>query len=210
MKPLQIVACALTLAFAATATVRAADAATAPEIQQLLKEGQESYQKGDIEGAKSAFEMVYSLDSRNITAINYLTRIRAMKGTAPKGGVPIERQVASVMIPQIQFRDATLGSAVDYLKKAADKQTGGKVAVNFVVKLPPEQITTQTVTLALNQVPFTEAVKYLASVANLDVEYQQYAIVLKPKNGESASAATVPGAGAGTAPQPTNTLPGAQ
>jgi len=209
MKPLQIVACALTLAFAATATVRAADAATAPEIQQLLKEGQESYQKGDIEGAKSAFEMVYSLDSRNITAINYLTRIRAMKGTAPKGGVPIERQVASVMIPQIQFRDATLGSAVDYLKKAVVRESGGKVAVNFVVQLPAEQVATQTVTLSLSKVPFTEAVKYLASVANLDVEYQKYAIVLKPKGETTATAATTTGA-ATTAPTPTSALPGAQ
>jgi hypothetical protein len=51
-------------------------------------------------------------------------------------------------------------------------------------------------------------VRYLASVASLDVEYQKYAIVLKPKNGDSASAANVPGST--TAPAPTNTLPGAQ
>jgi hypothetical protein len=207
MKPLQIVACALTLAFAAT--VPAAQPAPSPEIQQLLKEGQDAFTKGDIEGAKSAFEMVYSLDSRNITAINFLTRIRAMKGAAPKGGVPIERQVASVMIPQIQFRDATLGSALDYLKKAVSRESGGKVAVNFVVQLPSEQIATQTVTLSLSKVPFTEAVKYLASVANLDVEYQKYAIVLKPKSDTSATAATT-GAPATTAPTPTSALPGAQ
>lgn len=210
MKPLQIVACTLTLILAAA--VQAAGPAPtgpSPEIQQLLQEGQTAYQKGDLAAAKSAFEMVYSMDSRNITAINFLKLIKTRGNVNPKT-LPIERQVASIVIPQIQFRDATLGSAVDYLKKAVDKQSGGKVAVNFVVKLPPEQITTQTVTLSLNQVPFTEAVKYLASVANLDVEYQQYAIVLKPKNGESVSAATVPGAGAPTAPQPTNTLPGAQ
>ncbi|TCO93301.1 hypothetical protein EV701_1043 [Chthoniobacter flavus] len=208
MKPLQIVACALALVFAAT--VQAADATPSPEIQQLLKEGQEAYQKGDIEGAKSAFEMVYTLDSRNITAINYLTRIRAMKGAAPKGGVPIERQVASVMIPQIQFRDATLGSALDYLKKAVARESGNKVAVNFVVKLPAEQVATQTVTLSLSKVPFTEAVKYLASVANLDVEYQKYAIVLKPKADGTASATTTTGAPAATTPTGTNALPGAQ
>lgn len=211
MKPLQIVACTLTLLLAAT--VHAAGptpAAASPEIQQLLQEGQAAYQKGDYEAAKSAFEMVYSMDSRNITAINFIKLIKSTKGAVNLKSLPIERQVASIIIPQIQFRDATLGSAVDYLRKSVDRQSGGKVAVNFVVQLPQEQINTQTVTLALNQVPFTEAVRYLASVANLDVEYQKYAIVLKPKNGESASAATVPGAGATTAPAPTNTLPGAQ
>ena len=211
MKPLQIVACTLTLFLAATVFAAGpTPAAASPEIQQLLQEGQTAYQKGDLVAAKSAFEMVYSMDSRNITAINFLKLLKANKGTVNPKTLPIERQVASIVIPQIQFRDATLGSAVDYLKKSVDRQSGGKVAVNFVVQLPQEQINTQTVTLALSQVPFTEAVRYLASVANLEVEYQKYAIVLKPKNGESASAATVPGAGAPTAPQPTNTLPGAR
>jgi hypothetical protein len=211
MKPLQIVACTLTLFLAATVYAAGpTPAAPSPEIQQLLQEGQAAYQKGDYEAAKSAFEMVYSMDSRNITAINFLKLLKANKGTVNPKTLPIERQVAGIIIPQIQFRDATLGSAVAYLKKAVEKESGGRVAVNFVVQLPAEQISTQTVTLALNQVPFTEALKYLASVANLDVEYQKYAIVLKPKNGESASAATVPGAGAPTAPQPTNSLPGAR
>lgn len=209
MKPLQIVACTLTLFLAAAVYAAGPTPATAsPEIQQLLQEGQTAYQKGDYEAAKSAFEMVYSMDSRNITAINFLRLIKSSKGAVNPKALPIERQVASVIIPQIQFRDATLGSAVDYLKKAVDRESGGKVAVNFVVQLPQEQINTQKVTLALNHVPFTEAVRYLASVASLDVEYQKYAIVLKPKNGDSASAANVPGST--TAPAPTNTLPGAQ
>jgi hypothetical protein len=205
MKPLQIVVCTLTLALATM--VHAAGPAT-PEIQQLLNEGQTAYMKGDIEGAKAAFEMVYTMDSRNITAINFLTRIKAMKGVNTKG-VPIERQIAGVIIPQIQFRDATLSSALDYLKKAIVRESGGKVAVNFVVQLPTEQVTTQTVTLSLNQVPFSEAVKYLASVANLDVEYQKYAIVLKPKSDATATATTT-GAPAQTPATGTNSLPGAQ
>lgn len=211
MKPLQIVACTLTLALATMVhAVEPTPNAPSPEIVQLLKEGQTAYQKGDYEGAKSAFEMVYSMDSRNITAINFLRLIKAQKPVSLKS-LPIERQVAGVIIPQIQFKDATLSSAVDYLKRAVNRESGGRVAVNFVVQLPVEQTTTQTVTLSLSQVPFTEAVKYLASVANLDVEYQKFAIVLKPKDGATA-AATTAGAPATTAPAPTgtNALPGAQ
>jgi hypothetical protein len=205
MKPLQIVACSLALALATA--VHAANPPD-PEIQKLLTEGQAAYMKGDVEGAKSAFEMVYSMDSRNITAINFLKKIAAEKGTK-KGPVPIERQVASVMIPQIQFKDATLGSALDYMKRAVNKESGGKVAVNFVVQLPPEQINTQTVTLSLSQVPFSEALKYLGTVASLDFVYEKYAIKVVPKNDAAATtsptAPTTP-----VVPTGTNALPGAQ
>lgn len=208
MKPLQIVACTLTLVLAVAA--QAADptpAGPSPEIVQLLKEGQAAYQKGDYEAAKGAFEMVYSMDSRNITAINFLRLIKSQKPVTLKSQ-PIERQVAGIIIPQIQFKDATLGSALDYLKKAVARESGGKVAVNIVAQVPPEQVNTQTVTLSLTQVPFTEALKYLASVSNLDVEYQKYAIVLKPKDGTAAvTPASAPAPGVSPA---TSSLPGAQ
>lgn len=154
MKPLQIIACALTLALATAVHA----AAPSPELQDLLTKGQTAYMKGDIETAKAAFEMVYQMDSRNTTAIGFLQRIKIDEKNKPKF-VPMERQLASVVIPQIQFREATLGAALDYLKKAAERQTDGKVGVNFVVKLPPEQLNSQQVTLNLSNVPFTEALK---------------------------------------------------
>jgi hypothetical protein len=205
MKPLQIVACTLTLAFA---TAVYADE-TSAQIQQLITEGQTAYTKGDIDGAKSAFEMVYSMDPRNTTAIKFLVKIKADQGSGrTKSSVPIERQLASVVIPQIAFREATLSSALDYLRNAVRRQTGDRLAVNFVVQLPAEQANTQTVTLNLSNVPFTEAVKYLCEVANLTYEYDKYAIKLKPKADGSAPA-TATTTTPTTAPA-TNTLPGAQ
>jgi hypothetical protein len=195
MKPLQIFACALTLTLAATLHA----AAPSPEVQELLTKGQAAYMKGDIETAKAAFEMVYQMDSRNTTAIGFLKHIQIDEKNKPKF-VPMERQLASVVIPQIQFREATLGSALDYLKKAADRQTGGKIGVNFVVQLPAGQVNTQQVTLNLSNVPFTEALKYLGTVASLDFVYDKYAIVVKPKadttattTGTAPTAPTVPG-----------------
>ncbi|MEP6667552.1 MAG: hypothetical protein ABJF10_00280 [Chthoniobacter sp.] len=206
MKPLQFLACTLTLAFA---TAVYADE-TATQIQQLITEGQNAYTKGDFAGAKSAFEMVYSMDSRNTTAIKFLVRLKAEMGTGKTASVPIERQMASIVIPQIQFHEATLSSALDYLRNAVKRQSNNKLAVNFVVQLPADQVNTQTVTLNLTNVPFTEAVKYLCEVANLTYEYDKYAIKLKPKTDGTTTtgATTVPGAA--TTPPATNTLPGAQ
>ncbi len=150
------------------------------DVQDLLTEGQLAYQKGDLAKAKAAFELVYKMDSRNTVAIGYLRRIKVDEASKPKGNDQ-EKQLAGVIIPQIQFKDATLGSALDYLKKAVDKQSGGRQAVNFVVQLPAEQVNTQTVTLNLTNIPFTEAVRYLADLANATIVYDKYAIMVKPK-----------------------------
>lgn len=161
--------------------------AAAPELQALLTEGQVAYQKGDLAAAKSAFSMAYQIDPRNPVVIGYLKRIKVDEASKPKGNEQ-EKQLATLVIPQIQFRDATIGSALDYLKKVVERQSGGKQAVNFVVQLPAEQVNTQTVTLNLSNVPFTEAVRYLAELAKATIVYEKYAIIVKPKTDPAAPA----------------------
>jgi hypothetical protein len=168
-------ACSLFLALAS-----AAFAAPQPEIQQYLTEGQTAFIRGDIAKAKAAFEMVYQMDPRNPVAIGYLRRIKIAEENQPKGNDQ-EKALAGLLIPQIQFREATLVSALDYLKKSVEKASGGKQAVNFVVQLPAEQMNTQTVTLNLSNVPFTEALRYLGGLANFTAKYEKYAITLKPE-----------------------------
>ena len=138
--------------------------------------------------------MAYQLDSRNTVAIGYLKRLKADALTGKPRGVPMERQLAGVMIPQIQFHDATLGSAIDYLKSTVKRQTKNQLAVNIVVELPAEEMATKTVTLNLSNVPFTEALKYLASVANLDIQYDKYAITMKPNAQYTKAVAPAPAA----------------
>jgi hypothetical protein len=96
--------------------------------------------------------------------------------------------------PADQFRDATLGSALDYLKNQAAKLSNNKVAVNFVVQLPDDVVKTRTVTLSLANVPFTEALRYLGDLAGVSFTYEKYAITVKPK----AGAAPAPTAQAGS------------
>jgi len=150
------------------------------EVKQLLTEGQSAFVKGDYPTAKKAFETVYQLDSRNVAAINFLQKIKVLEKTAPKV-VDQERQLAGLTVPKVQLKDATIGAVFDYLKATAGKLTDGKVSVNFVLKLPEEVVKTQTITLNMTDAPFTEVVKYVAELANLTVQYQQYAVLVTPK-----------------------------
>jgi hypothetical protein len=155
-------------------------APTSQEVLGLIAEGKAAYQKGDIEKAKAAFETAYSMDSRNVTVINFLRQIRAVEATRPKS-VNRERQLSAIIIPKIQFREATLSSALDFLKKEVDRLSGGRAPVSFVLQMPAEQANSLTVTLNLTNIPASEAIRYLAELAGATVTYDTYAVVLKPK-----------------------------
>jgi hypothetical protein len=185
MKSLQSYLATLCVVLATSAAL-----AASLDIPQLLTEGQTAYIRGDLAKAREAFGLVYQMDSRNQVAIAYLRKIKIAQENAPKGNDQ-EKQLAALIIPQIQFRDATLVSALDYLKKAVEKASDGKQAVNFVVQLPAEQVNTQTVTLSLTNVPFTEALRYVGGLSSFTPVYEKYAITLKPKAPE-ATATTAP------------------
>jgi len=205
MKPLQIIACLLSLSLVswlhAAPPINTFNLPTAspsptpppPELAEYIAQGKAAYVRGDIEGAKAAFQMAYQIDSRNQVAIGYLRRIKMDQQTKPKSE-PIEKQLATVIIPQIQFHDATLGSALEYLKNAVKRETNGRQAVNFVVQLPVEQMNTKTVTLNLTNVPFTEALRYLGTVASLNFQFDKYAILVKPTAEFTPAPAPVPAA----------------
>lgn len=147
---------------------------------QLLSEAQAAYLRGDLEAAKRNFELVNQLEPRNATAIGYLRMIKA-KEAKGGGGAKLEKQLQSVILPQVQFREATLGSALDFLKQQVTKLTDGKLAVNFVLQLPEETVKTTQVTLNLTNVPFTEVLRYVGTLTNVTFSYEQYAIAVKPK-----------------------------
>ncbi|HEY3898386.1 MAG TPA: hypothetical protein VGM54_07220 [Chthoniobacter sp.] len=205
MKTLQMIACLVSLSAVALAappnsfspfsTPSASPTPPPPELVEYINEGKAAYTRGDYQAAQQAFEMAYQLDSRNIVAIGYLKRLKADAALGKTRSVPMDRQLAAVMIPQIQFHDATLGSAVDYLKSTVKRQTKNQVSVNIVVELPAEEMATKTVTLNLSNVPFTEALKYLGSVANLDIQYDKYAIIMKPNAQYTKAAAPAPAPG---------------
>lgn len=158
-------------------------------VQQLLTEGQKAYMSGDVETAKRYFQMVNRADPKNVTAIGFLRRI-AVEGKKG-GGNTTEKQLASVVMPKVEFREATLGSVLEYLKQTLTKSTEGRVSVNFIVQR--DVPVTQPITLSVTNIPFTEVLRYIGGLADVQFEYDKYGVVVKPKNA-GASAAVAPAA----------------
>ena len=167
--------------------------AFAESTQELLTAAQIAYGKGDIETAKKNFQAVSRVDPKNQVAIGFLRKIAVDESKKPAPNTT-QKQLEKLMLPKVDFREASLGSVLDFLKQQAPKNSDGKVVVNFVMQLPEEQ-KAQTVTLALANVPFSEVLRYLGELAKLDFVYDKYAFVVKTRGGAAtAEAAPVPNA----------------
>ena len=92
----------------------------AEEVKRLISDGQAAFSKGDYATAKGAFETAYQIDSRNLVAINFLQKIKTLEKSGPRQ-MSQERQLAGVIVPKVQLKDATIGAVFDYLKSTAMK-----------------------------------------------------------------------------------------
>ncbi len=157
-------------------TSHPARAQAAATEKALFTEAQRAYAGGDLATARQKFESILELNPRNSQATNYLRTIKARQAQA---GGPANTSYDAIIIPKINFRDATFDSTLKYMSQQVEAVTKGQATANFVPQLPPEQMS-QTVSLTLQNVPFPIALKYLGEVARVRFSIEKYAITVKP------------------------------
>ena len=157
--------------------------ALADDLSDLLAEAQRTYIRGESAAAKEKFELILRLDPQNRLAIQYLKRIigEEMQGLAARGPAnATEKALKGITMPQVKFSDASLSEVLEYLRQKGNAAGQGKLALNFVMQMD-EAAKARKVTLALQNVPLTEVLRYLGQLAEVDFVYEPFAIVVKPK-----------------------------
>lgn len=108
--------------------------------------------------------------------------------------VGIERKLNDIILPRVEFQDATVREALDFLKQRAaaldvGEEDPARKGMNIVLKLPPEAEQSQArITLTLTDIPLRGAIDYVAKSANLKLKVEPYAVVVEPISETSASA----------------------
>jgi hypothetical protein len=148
--------------------------------REILSEAQQAALRGDTDEAKQKFKLVLEMDPKNVVAQNCLRSI-AVQEKAGGGASPLERQLQALIVPRVEFRDATFRATLDYLKQTAAKISDGKTSANFVVQIPNEITDAKKVTLNLTKVPFTEVLRYLGELTGFKFTIDKYAIIVKQK-----------------------------
>ena len=92
----------------------------------------------------------------------------------------ITHKLESIVFPKINFTDATVREAVEWLAtKSKDLDADGQ-GVNIVLKLGDEELNKTRITLTLNNVPLIEVIKYVTNLANLKYKVEPFAVTIVP------------------------------
>ena len=106
-----------------------------------------------------------------------------------KGNASISRKLQEIRIPQLSLQDETVREAIDKVQKKSrqldtEETDPSKKGINIVLKLDPSKEASSDggtkINLALTDIPLGEALKYIASAANLKVKIEPYAVAIVP------------------------------
>ncbi|HEY5892511.1 MAG TPA: hypothetical protein VIT91_04700 [Chthoniobacterales bacterium] len=169
-RPVLVVACVLFAGFLEMSTVRAQT-----NVDKLYSEAQHALMAGDVETASSKFREILTLSPRHEGATSYL-KMMAVNQQGRKS--QLSRDLDSVVLEKVTFRNASLSSVLEYLKVQAGKVSAGKVIPSFVLKLPQRYADEHSVTLDISNIPFKETLRYIGELTGTKFEVQEYAIVV--------------------------------
>ena len=105
-----------------------------------------------------------------------------------RGTSLINRKLDEIVIPRIDFRDATIREALDFIKQRAvaldtTDQDPSRRGINIVLKAPPDSPEANArITLSLNDIPLRAAIDYVAKAANLKLKIEPYAVAVVPQS----------------------------
>ena len=160
--------------------------ARAQSASQLYTEGVQTYNAGDAAAAKQKLRLALEVDPNFRPAAALLTRIASDEkqvGAQPAGASP---QALSKIIVPVDFKDTSLQTAIEVLRQRVSEKSGGQVAVNFVLKLPPD-LANKKISLQLDHVPATEVMRYMGSLAGVDFKLEPYAVMVVPAGAAAPS-----------------------
>ena len=104
--------------------------------------------------------------------------IRLGEGGVSKGKAATLAKAKALRLAKLEFHEATVTEAVEFLRRKSVELDPEKKGVNIVLKVPPDRGKAK-VTLSLADVPLLDALRYLANLAALVVEPEDSALLLR-------------------------------
>jgi general secretion pathway protein D len=100
-----------------------------------------------------------------------------------RGTQSISRKLDEIIIPRVNFNEAPLTDAIQYLQDQARKldteATGTDQQINIVLKTnPATQV--ENITIELNNLPLREVLTYITNLTSLKFKVEPYAVLIVP------------------------------
>lgn len=99
----------------------------------------------------------------------------------------LEQRLASIILPEINFREAVVRDVIEFLQREAQERAPDKKPINFVWLVPAEA-QLSPITLTLRRTPLSEVIKYTTQLAGLRYRVDAHAVVIyKPEAPKAAT-----------------------
>ena len=143
----------------------------ANEMEAVFQQARTLFYQGRYKEAKPLLMQVVAADPRHTQSQAMLARIQLEE----KQGPTLADQLATVVLPKIEFADVTVPEALEGLKALSKNASGGKMIPNFLVHNGDAM--TKTITLNLENIPLSDAIKYVAQLSGTVCRYEKNVVV---------------------------------
>ncbi len=154
--------------------------ANAQSFKATYDEGVRLYDAGDYEGALARFELAVRANPRSPHARSYMIKSKSAVARGLGSKKNIETDLAKIIIPQVNFKEAPIGDVLEYLAARTEELTEGKLRPNIIYKGTPEQRQNTLITMSVRNVPVTEAIRYVGQIGRTHFKYEEHAVVADP------------------------------
>ncbi|MDF1738838.1 MAG: tetratricopeptide repeat protein [Verrucomicrobiales bacterium] len=152
----------------------------AQSFKAAYDEGVRLYDAGNYEEALARFEIAVRANPRSPHARSYMIKSKTAVAQGLGSKKSMEKDLAKIIIPQINFEDAPIGDVLQYLAARTEELTQGKLRPNIIYKGSPEQRQNTLITLSVRNVPVTEALRYVGQISRTHFKYEEHAVVADP------------------------------
>jgi|688.fasta_scaffold251481_3 hypothetical protein len=148
------------------------------DAQQLYRQGLSAIEQGDASEGEQYLRASLKLQPDNPNAKYQLTQLMLNRNAivAKKRELTLNK----IIIPAVEYSDASLSECLESLSAIIDKQTDKKFTPNFIVRDPDGEFKNARVTLKLNNLPATAILKYILASTNGRAIYEEHAVVIAP------------------------------
>ena len=103
----------------------------------------------------------------------------------------VQQKLEKIIFPTVQFQDATIQQALEYLRvKSRDLDTSSVEPKGVNILLRGAETSTSKISLDLKDVPLGVAIRYVAELAGLEMRVEPFAVLVAPKETPASRPAT--------------------
>lgn len=150
----------------------------AQKVEQYYKLAEKSYIDGDLVKTQQALQRSLALNPQH--GPSYALAIKTRQNRAKFGIQARQRELAKVILPEIDFNDLPFEDVLRDLNDLIEQTTDGVVTPNMVLIDKNDSIKQKKVTLKMKQVPATVVLDYVLNIAGATAKYDQYSITIRP------------------------------